>query len=455
MSESRKTESPEVYALLKAGENWQISRREFLKAAGLGAAAACIGLNSRFVRPVFAETDPAELCKEAPAHGANITDMMLSPDGSYLLIIDAEKTCKCWNFGTYELLSKKDDLEFTDETVMTVGTAAGKPCLIFTRGSEQIHFRELPDLDASAEQTITLTGKDPKTIKALASDSNGSIYVLKDGARDNVIRLEPGDGTYTRQTVVYSSENLAANIPVKVFGFMENDRKILVKLYFGNLAVLDLTSGKMETMGTINSEDASVLPDDLSALAISDDEKGTYRLVSLGDGVPLWEQTRNALDGNLFPVGCAVSPDGSAGVLLCRYMDVSICLIDMTDGTLIRRMELNRRGNCARIVVSPDGSKCAAAVENSILFVSLPALAVIGCPVDLDNLKDSKEGSTVVIVDMETGKTATITQPCGAEIPPYSVCTCNCVKGNICSCVGYKSNPCDCNSYHPHYWHPN
>ena len=51
MSGQTKKEKPEVYALRQDGGGWQFSRRDFLKAAGIGAAAVGIGLNSRFVRP--------------------------------------------------------------------------------------------------------------------------------------------------------------------------------------------------------------------------------------------------------------------------------------------------------------------------------------------------------------------------------------------------------------------
>ena len=59
-------ERPEVYAIRQDGENWQLSRRDFLKAAGIGAAAVSFG--GRFVRPAYAADDLETLCKSSPAH---------------------------------------------------------------------------------------------------------------------------------------------------------------------------------------------------------------------------------------------------------------------------------------------------------------------------------------------------------------------------------------------------
>ena len=52
MSRQMNKEKPEVYALRQDGENWQITRRDFLKVAGVGAAAlGDIGMH-------FPDTDP-------------------------------------------------------------------------------------------------------------------------------------------------------------------------------------------------------------------------------------------------------------------------------------------------------------------------------------------------------------------------------------------------------------
>jgi hypothetical protein len=62
------------------------------------------------------------------------------------------------------------------------------------------------------------------------------------------------------------------------------------------------------------------------------------------------------------------------------------------------------------------------------------------------------------------GNTYTYTLPCGSEIPPGSICTCNCVTA--CACDNYTA-PCSCDNYTApcpcvedsgiatHYWYPN
>lgn len=46
MNGQKNSEKPEVYALRQDGGNWQLSRRDFLKAAGIGASALSAGLSS-------------------------------------------------------------------------------------------------------------------------------------------------------------------------------------------------------------------------------------------------------------------------------------------------------------------------------------------------------------------------------------------------------------------------
>ena len=46
MNEQKNNEKPEIYALQQDGKNWQISRRDFLKAAGIGAAAVGAGVGA-------------------------------------------------------------------------------------------------------------------------------------------------------------------------------------------------------------------------------------------------------------------------------------------------------------------------------------------------------------------------------------------------------------------------
>ena len=59
MDRENSSERPEVYALRKDGGNWQLSRRDFLKAAGVGAAVLGVGSGSGCSREKPTETAPA------------------------------------------------------------------------------------------------------------------------------------------------------------------------------------------------------------------------------------------------------------------------------------------------------------------------------------------------------------------------------------------------------------
>ena len=107
MSGNEHKEKPEVYAIRRDGGDWQISRRDFLKAAGLGAAVMGIGMSSRFVKPANAASDLETLCKTSLAHQKDITGLMISADGKYLLSRDTGGQQKCWDFKSHALLQSE------------------------------------------------------------------------------------------------------------------------------------------------------------------------------------------------------------------------------------------------------------------------------------------------------------------------------------------------------------
>ena len=128
----------------------------------------------------------------------------------------------------------------------------------------------------------------------------------------------------------------------------------------------------------------------------------------------------------------------------------------------------------AEIAVTNDGTAFAAAAGKSILFISLPDFEILGCPVDLKEMKDDTKGIEIKGTDPATGRTITYTLPCGSPIPAGAVCVCNCVAGSVCSCVGHTVCTCDtvcscvgntictCDTVCScvghvvsHYWHPN
>ena len=143
MNEKKNSEKPEVYALRKDGNNWQISRRNFLKAAGIGAAAIKAGLSSRPVSPAFAQDDEDDmvyLCQSAPAHKYQIIKLMLSHDGKYLISFDDVKIMKCWDFRNHSLLGSVNYAFRGAEPDLT-GYVDGVPAVISARVSPAGYLR--------------------------------------------------------------------------------------------------------------------------------------------------------------------------------------------------------------------------------------------------------------------------------------------------------------------------
>ena len=111
------------------------------------------------------------------------------------------------------------------------------------------------------------------------------------------------------------------------------------------------------------------------------------------------------------------------------------------------------------MILIKDGKKLITGYGNSILFISLPDLEIIGCAVDTAAMKDTMQGIEYSKTDPVSGFVYTVTIPEGAEIPSGAVCTCNSLTGKVstaCTCDGYK---CSCDAHRSgggsHYWHPN
>ncbi len=438
-------ERPEIYSLQQNSGNWQISRRNFLKAAGIGAAALGLAMNSHLVKPVSAEEDLIELCKSAPAHRNKITDLRASMDGKYLLSIDEEGKMKCWDFETQVLLGTADAPEGIREFDVVVPVDGASVAMKAESGQTLIGVN-LPDLEAYAEKiTITLGHYDK--INSLAGSRDGNIY----GAADRIIfRLTKGDDApyYTEQDILFASLGTFK----KVAAF-DGDLTLLVIKDKG-FGILDLETGKMKDLDKSGTWDAfAALPDGGSVL-LFDNRGKESRLVSLTDGNVIWSQN---LSGNIS--NAAITPDGGLAVLTGDSSEIE--LLSMADGSSVKTLNTGEL-SCKQIAVSADGTRCAVAVGQSILFINLPDFEVIGCPIDMGEVKDNYKGIEISGTDPVTGETVTYTLPCGAPIPAGAVCVCNCVTGrggcavDTCSCVGYKPGGCSCHSYNSrHYWYPN
>ncbi|MBQ6508871.1 MAG: twin-arginine translocation signal domain-containing protein [Flexilinea sp.] len=454
MEKHTNDEKPEVYALRQEDGNWQISRRDFLKAAGVGAAAVGAGLSSGFIQPVFgaSEKDLQDVCDNAYSHQSKIDDLFVSADGKYLLSHSYESSgdrLKCWDFDTFVLAGWKKFKRAPYH--LTAGFINGKSSVVYESG-RNICSLELPYVGKATERTINIDSK--YVVTAVSVAKNGNIYAADDGRgtegdEKRILKIikKEGKNSYNKP------EELPSPGEVERLSAFDDGKKLFVQYKSGECGVVDTADGSLNKFDVESIIDYAVVPGETSVLVLVGEESKSYeyRLYSLLDGKMLWAQESSMLFYRI-----AVTPDASTIILL---MDSRISLRAVSDGNLIRSENLGTItfGSECRLAVSGDGTKLAVSRKNSILFVSLPDLKLIGCPVDLKEMKDNTKGVKVEGVDVVTGKKVTYTMPCGAEIPAGAVCTCNCVAGSTCACNSYKS--CSCNShrtsYSSSYWYPN
>ena len=450
-------EKPEVYALHQDDGNWQISRRDFLKAAGVGAAALGIGLESGCSRakPLYM------ICGNMPSHKYTIIGLTLSADGRYLLSFDKggvnKGIIKCWDFEKQALLGSSRQT-FGN---YAAGYYEGRSCLFLIQGSEKYAYLEIPLTESAAEAASVealpeLTLPDANAA-CMVFDSSENVFVSGSG----IISLYRKSDNY-QQREVLCDEDLKKSVGIKKIQLFNDEKSLFIK-WNGNrgFGILDLESRELTSFEKALSETYAILPDQEHVLNCS---AKSYSLMSLKDGTSLWTQKGPQPGGgeNYQVKAAAVTPDGRTGILIVVYNQrCFLFLVSLTDGSEIARYDLGdlqRSDKFAGPVLAPDGTKMAVSVDKTIFFFSLPDLQLIGCPVDMNESEDDVKGIEISAADEATGASYTYTLPCGAAIPKGAVCTCNCVKGRGgCACDGHsRSNRSNGSSRGGrYYWHPN
>ncbi len=440
MSELKNSDKPEVYALRQDGGDWQISRRDFLKAAGIGAAALGAGVNGRFVRPVHAGEDMAALCSNAPAHKYEIVDLLSSADGKYLITLDKYNVIKCWDFETFRLIGTYEKMNGSSRQLFA-GYYDGESCLFYFQGAyseNMIRYLVLPEME-KRNTIFGLKFGDSETINDIAVSRDETVYAAADSQKISFLRKTKQGEVYKLPKTLSVSEN------GKKYVLFNGENYFAVRFSENDFGTLDLSDGTIRKFDVPKIRDFAILPGDAAAILIDDSGDFAYRLVSMMDGKTVWKKTAAELgtqDAELCAV--SVSPDGSMAIFAGTDR---IWLVSTENGSMIRSFEIafDISSNVGKIAVSGDGSKMAVAVDKSIFFISLPDLNVIGCPVDLDGMTTDTKAVEISGKDPVTGQPVNYTLPCGAPIPAGAVCTCNCVAG--------KNTPYG--SGGGHYWHPN
>ena len=455
MTELNHSEKPEVYALRQDGENWQINRRDFLKAAGIGAAALGTGLNSGCSRSKPLD----DICRHVTVHENEITGLIVSADGKYLISLDKGYMIKCWDFEKQSLYGSRN-YQFHN---YSVGYHDGKSCLFLTFYG--LSYYELPftqltaDETADKDQTQKLRTEDqPEQLDIphfnegrIVMDSSENIYTGNSGR----IELYRKADDYQQSEVLYmpnSKRDTIENLD------LINEGKSLFVQWSGNngFGVFDLEKKAMSYFNDPCSSYALLGGKNQALICY----KKEYKLVSLDTHSDIWKQDSPKPGGgsNYEIRAAAVTPDGMVGILLIYYQaSYYLYTVSISDGAQLNEYSLSdlvRSGGFSGLVVSRDGTMLAVSFYKTIFFFSLPDLHLIGCPLDMDEAKENIKGVEISGKDSVTGKEYTYTLPCGAALPEGAVCTCNCVSGRGgCNCVGHVSSGGGGGG--SHYWHPN
>ena len=457
MNEQKYSGKPEVYALRQDGGSWQFSRRDFLKAAGIGAAALGAGINSSCSR-----TKPLDdICGNVTAHENTIKGLTASADGKYLISMDDGDVIKCWDFEKQSLCGSIN-LSFR---TYSVGYHDGKSSLFLHPASTLVYYYELPLQQLVAEhpddkieakriyyETHKKFNVPSLSAERMVMDSLENIYSSWNGQ----IKLFQKADEYQQSEMLYEPNSKRDTIEnIELFG---EDKSLFVQWSGDNgFGVFDLEKKAMSYFNDPCSSYA-LLPGKNQALICY---KKEYKLVSLDAHSTIWTQDSPKPGGgsNFEISAAAVTPDGTVGILLINYQaNYYLYTISLKDGAQLNEYSLSNLIKSSQIsgpVVSGDGTMMAVSVYKTIFFFSLPELQLIGCPLDVDEAKENVRGIEISAKDTVTGETYTYTLPCGAALPEGTVCTCNCVTGRGgCACVGHSDSGRG-GGGGSHYWHPN
>ncbi len=470
MSERTNGERPEVYAIRQDRGDWRISRRDFLKAAGIGAAALGAGLESGCSRSKPLD----EICQAVPSQGSAIGSIACSEDLKYLLtFVDGGWTVRCWDFDKRVLLG---EVSHYLHYYHTVGNIDGKPCVLinpnygsqYKRGN--LYYYELPISDSSEDHKIR---RNSEGFNEIAMDSGGNLYMSD---LSDTIHFFSRESDYQQDETIYTPPDGVSIRDIKIFN---KDRSLLVQFAknAGGVGILDLSDREM-TVFSGNCVNYSILPDESGILIFGEQ---SYSLISPDGGSEIWKHeapvVAAVVDGTANIVAGTATPDNSAILLLLQHKYANhyhyyLFSVSMESGSVQYQYDLTKlfdtdhdqEQDYAGPVINRDGTGLALSIGKSLLFFSLPDLKLTACPMDIKSVKDDTKGIEISASDPVTGQSYTYSMPCGAAIPKGAVCTCNCVKGQGgCACDSYvKSNSGSRSNGNNsgsgdgrHYWHPN
>lgn len=447
------SERPEIYALVKDGEGYKISRRGLLGSAGLigggpqeagrikkeGGTAAPQGL----AQASAAGRPRGDSCSALPAHKESIVSLVFLPDSDFL-ISACRAEIKFW--------SLKDRLPFKNAEGLgsAQGLAVSRDGRILAAGyNHAIRLWSIPDatmiksleghsgpiqaLAFTPDGRYLISGSMDKTIK-IWSFAEGTLYKTLEGHAFRVNSL-----AWNREGTLLASAG--ADQTIRLWSFPDGELKTTVQVHPGTAsspaAERDSNAPTGETGPDGNA--AGPLPTNSLLRALGGRSHYVYALVAVpGENllisgssdrrIRFWTSPEMSagkiLDGHQNRVSAlAVSPNGR--MLVSGSFDKSIRLWTLPDGDPVKTL-MGHQDSVSVLAVSPDGKMLASAgPDKTIRLWSLPDGQAIGCLFDAVP-KDGEEVSTYR--KMMAG---TSTMPCGSPLPSGSTCLCNCVAGSV------------------------
>lgn len=446
-------EQPEVYAVNKReGDDWQFARRDFMKAAGVAAAAGllsgCTGEPQPTATPTPDATptprptrtpeptptpDPFPTGENEPvAHKAGVTRLAVSPDGTLLLSgcsDSRDMTLKLWSLTEGALLNV---FEYDPENPIDaprIGSVAFGPdssYFVAGRGVWQLpDFTRLAALSAagneialSADGAVLAHGDDDGEVHAWSMpDATLLGSVVAGGDYVSALAISP-DGAILASGSTLHGVKLWALPDMAEVGYLGETTGQVTDLAFspdGTLLAAGNRDGDVVLWAVADEELLATLPQEsgwIQKLAFSSD--GTRLYVGIGKGI----NVLSIPDGELLQ---SFHEEG--------YTELSALVLTADDRYLIT------------------GHRASMAQGGSIRVWELPNLEVPAFFL-IDLAANQRRFSGAQYSPGDSGDRI-VTLPCGSPIPAGATCICNCVAGESCSCVGNRGGSGG------HYWYPN
>lgn len=426
-------DAPQVFALSRGEQGWQLSRRDFARAA---VAAAGIAAGAA-VRDAGAQQDPRQLCGKVRAHSDSVNGLAVTADQAYLVSAAADKKLKMWKLPEGGLFKSFDAHDAVNALASAPNNRAFAAC-----ADGWIRPFTLPEQrDRGLVQHGTWG-------RAVAVSPDGALLATGGGDKQVQVYALPG---------LESVRTISVERTVVSLAFLDGSARLAVGDDGGNLSVWPSRDGDREA-GNLQHPNAvtSIAVSAASGLLATACNDGSVRIWSIRDKSLV--KTLAAHQG--MARGVAFADD--FGLLITAGQDKKVRLW-AKDGWASKATLTGHQGCIESLAVSAKHKLLATGDETGrVMLWKLPAGELIYCLTDLEAISDKLEGAKYKVMGSE-GRWIEYTLPCGAPLPQGAICICNCVPGSICTCnkictcdtvCGCVGNTvCTCDSIH--YWYPN